>query len=156
MEIYQLSPEEAAECKKAFEFLDGNKDGVICTSELSSAMEAIGLHPTEAELQDMIRRVDSNGNGTLDFDGFQSLMILEVKKTELDALRAVFRTFDMDNDGSITPQEVRQGLKKAGIPCEETEIRLAHLFREADFNKDGKIDIEGKWECFLSTCGSHR
>ena len=33
-----------------------------------------GQNPTEAELQDMINEVDADGNGTIDFQEFLSLM----------------------------------------------------------------------------------
>lgn len=37
-------------------------------------MRSLGQNPTEAELQDMINEVDADGNGTIDFPEFLSLM----------------------------------------------------------------------------------
>ncbi len=37
-------------------------------------MRSLGQNPTEAELQDMINEVDADGNGTIDFPEFLSMM----------------------------------------------------------------------------------
>ena len=39
-----------------------------------TVMRSLGQNPTEAELQDMINEVDADGNGTIDFPEFLSLM----------------------------------------------------------------------------------
>ena len=41
-------------------------------------MRSLGQNPTEAELQDMINEVDADGNGTIDFPEFLSLMARKV------------------------------------------------------------------------------
>jgi len=58
-----LSPEQIAEFKEAFSLFDKDGDGTITTKELGTVMRSLGQNPTEAELQDMIQEVDSNGNG---------------------------------------------------------------------------------------------
>jgi len=52
--------------------LDG--DGTITTKELGTVMRSLGQNPTEAELQDMINDVDADGNGTIDFPEFLTMM----------------------------------------------------------------------------------
>ena len=48
--------------------------GTITTKELGTVMRSLGQNPTEAELADMINEVDADGNGTIDFPEFLSLM----------------------------------------------------------------------------------
>ena len=43
-----------------------------------------GQNPTEAELQDMINEVDADGNGTIDFPEFLSLMARKMKDTDTE------------------------------------------------------------------------
>lgn len=42
-------------------------------------MRSLGQNPTEAELQDMVNEVDADGNGTIDFPEFLSLMARKMK-----------------------------------------------------------------------------
>ena len=101
------------------------------------------MNPSQAQLEDMIKSVDADNSGTLSLDEFKTLMIREVKKSEMDELRAVFQSFDSDGNGTITVEEARQGMANNGVPEEEIEAALAILFQRADFNKDKNINIEG-------------
>lgn len=43
--------------------------GTISVKELHEVMKSLGQNPTETEIEDMINEVDSDRNGTIDFDG---------------------------------------------------------------------------------------
>ena len=47
-------------------------------------MRSSGKNPTEAELQDMINEVDADGNGTIDFPEFLSVMARKMKDTDTE------------------------------------------------------------------------
>jgi len=74
---------------------DKDGDGTITTKELGTVMRSLGQNPTEAELQDMINEVDADGNGTIDFPEFLTLMARKMKDTDseeeiLEAFKARF------------------------------------------------------------------
>ena len=76
--------EQIAEFKEAFSLFDKDGDGTITTKELGTVMRSLGQNPTEAELQDMINEVDADGNGTIDFPEFLSLMARKMKDTDTE------------------------------------------------------------------------
>ena len=43
--------------------------GTISIKELHEVMKSLGQNPTETEIEDMINEVDSDRNGTIDFEG---------------------------------------------------------------------------------------
>uniref|UniRef100_A0A8C6K3R9 Calmodulin 2a (phosphorylase kinase, delta) n=1 Tax=Nothobranchius furzeri TaxID=105023 RepID=A0A8C6K3R9_NOTFU len=61
-------------------------------------MRSLGQNPTEAELQDMINEVDADGNGTIDFPEFLTMMARKMKDTDSEEeIREAFRVFDKVN-----------------------------------------------------------
>ena len=55
-------------------------------------MRSLGQNPTEAELQDMINEVDADGNGTIDFPEFLTMMARKMKDTDSEEeIKEAFR-----------------------------------------------------------------
>ncbi|XP_059816537.1 calcium-binding protein 2-like [Hypanus sabinus] len=66
------------ELKYAFKELDRNGDGTLCTSELEYAVtQILGEKLTKEEIQEVLRDIDLNGDGRVDFDEF--VMMLSVR-----------------------------------------------------------------------------
>ena len=55
---------------------------IRCTTFVLQVMRSLGQNPTEAELQDMINEVDADGNGTIDFPEFLTMMARKMKDTD--------------------------------------------------------------------------
>ena len=63
-------------------------------------MRSLGQNPSEAELQDMINEVDVDGDGSIDFREFLTMMQEKVKQNEAsEDIREAFRVFDRNGDG---------------------------------------------------------
>lgn len=87
-------------------FTDG--DGTITTKELGTVMRSLGQNPTEAELQDMVNEVDADGNGTIDFPEFLTMMARKMKDTDSEEeIKEAFKVFDKDGNGFISAAELR-------------------------------------------------
>ena len=59
-----------AQYKQAFAVFDDDSSGTITASEVGIVMRALGQNPTEAELESIIKEIDSSNDGVLDFDEF--------------------------------------------------------------------------------------
>lgn len=99
--------------------------------------------PSDTELEKMIESVDADKNGKLSFAEFQTLLIREVNKSEVEALRKEFKSYDKNNDGYVSVQEARTALIKQGVKKENVEISIKRMFEGADFDNDDKLTFEG-------------
>nr|CAB3469702.1 unnamed protein product [Digitaria exilis] len=72
--------EDERDLRDAFDVFDGNKDGLISAEELGTVLGSLGLRragdgrPAVAECRDMIRLVDSDGDGMVSFEEFKRMM----------------------------------------------------------------------------------
>jgi len=129
-----LTEEEQAQCKEAF-----GASGTIRTKDLGTALRALGQNPTDAELQDMINEVDADGNGTIDFPEFLSLMARKMKDTDTEEeLVEAFKVFDTDGSGFISAAEMRHVMTNLGEKLTDEEVD--EMLREADVDDTGRIN----------------
>merc|ERR1719438_41251 len=63
------------ELKEAFRLYDKEGQGFITTDVLKEILREIDTTLTEDDLDNIIKEVDEDGSGTLDFDEFQEMMM---------------------------------------------------------------------------------
>ncbi|OWF37197.1 Calmodulin [Mizuhopecten yessoensis] len=135
-----LSSDQVAEFKEAFDLFDKDGDGKVSAKELGTVMKSLGQNPTEKELVDMINEVDSDGNGTIEFEEFLNMMRVKMNCVDhQDELHQSFKVFDKDGDGSITKEELRSVMTTLGENL--TDAELDSMMAEADLDGDGRIDF---------------
>ncbi|OCT83294.1 hypothetical protein XELAEV_18025831mg, partial [Xenopus laevis] len=133
------------EFRAAFDiFVQDAEDGCISTKELGKVMRMLGQSPTPEELQEIIDEVDEDGSGTVDFDEFLVMMVRCMKddskgKSE-EELSDLFRMFDINADGYIDLEELKEMLEATGETITEDDIE--ELMRDGDKNNDGRIDYD--------------
>ncbi|XVF57242.1 hypothetical protein PTKIN_Ptkin06aG0189000 [Pterospermum kingtungense] len=136
-----MSEEQVAEFQEAFCLFDKDGDGCITMEELAAAIKSLDQNPTEEELQNMINEVDTDGNGTIKFGEFLNLMTRKMKEAEAEEeLKEAFKVFDKDQDGYISPHELRQVMMNIGEKL--TDEELEQMIKEADMDGDGQINYE--------------
>ncbi|EFB23090.1 hypothetical protein PANDA_009126, partial [Ailuropoda melanoleuca] len=137
----QLSEEQVAKFKAAFSRFDTNGDGTINTQELGAVMRALGQDLSEAELKHLIAQVDTDGDGVISFQEFLAEMVKRMKSwgSEQD-MREVFRAFDLDGNGHISVDELKQAMSTLGEKLSQEELDA--MIQEADVDKDGQVNYE--------------
>ncbi|KAF5740522.1 calmodulin-like protein 8-like [Tripterygium wilfordii] len=136
-----LSEKHIAEFQEAFCLLDKDGDGCITIQELGTAIKSLSVNPTQEELENMISEVDTNENGTIEFGEFLNLMARKMKENEADEeLKEAFKVFDKDQDGYISPNELRRVMMNFGEKLTDEEVE--EMIKEADLDGDGQINYE--------------
>lgn len=67
-------PDGDKELKDAFDLYDIDNNGLISASELHKVMRMLGLKSTLRDCTNMIRQVDQDGDGNVNFEEFKKMM----------------------------------------------------------------------------------
>lgn len=134
LEATRLSEEEIGKLWQAFNVFDEDGNGAISTAELAQVMQSLGQNPSETELRDLIKEVDVDLSGTIDFEEFKALLVAQ-QGDRGSRLKLAFSVFDEDNSGRITANEMRSVMQQFGI----TDTELDEMVQEVDEDGDGSI-----------------
>merc|ERR1712048_44483 len=135
----KFTDEQIEEVKEAFAIFDKNGDGTITTKDLITVMRSLGKNPTEDEIDDMIREVDTDGNGVIDFIEFLEMMAK--MSTDVDeTIKEAFYIFDTDGSGAISSDEFRKVMMTLGAQMTDEEV--TEIIEEVDVDGDGQINLE--------------
>src|SRR4051794_1225101 len=91
--------------------------------------------------KDMINEVDADGNGTIDFPEFLTMMARKMKDTDSEEeIKEAFKVFDKDGNGFISAAELRHVMTNLGEKLTDEEVD--EMIKEADVDGDGQINYE--------------
>ncbi|ERN06615.1 hypothetical protein AMTRI_Chr01g135250 [Amborella trichopoda] len=139
-----LEPEQVEELREIFSRFDMNSDGSLTHLELAALLRSLGLKPTGDQIHSLLKSIDSNSNGSVEFE--ELLQVIAPQMTmpthpSLDhsQLCDLFRAFDRDGNGYITAAELARSMANLGHPL--TFRELTEMFKEADSDGDGVISF---------------
>ncbi|XP_028548644.1 calcium-dependent protein kinase 3-like [Dendrobium catenatum] len=135
-----LSTEEVEDMKEKFKMMDTDNDGIVSYEELKNGLSKFGSLLEESEVQMLIEAVDTNGKGKLDYGEFVAVSLHLQKMANDEHLRRAFSFFDMDGNGFIEPEELREALAEDGSK-ESTDV-ANDILQEVDTDKDGRISYD--------------
>ncbi|XP_069114918.1 calmodulin-like isoform X2 [Argopecten irradians] len=136
-----LAEEQIEEYRMAFRVFDKDGDGTVSATELGTVMRSLGENPTEEELEALVLEVDTDGNGTIEFDEFVRMMKKkDANKDSPEEIFEAFRVFDREDRGYITVDELRHIMTNLGdkLPDEEVD----EMIQLADIDGDGTVEYE--------------
>ncbi|CAI9113447.1 OLC1v1014051C1 [Oldenlandia corymbosa var. corymbosa] len=125
-----------------FSRFDMDSDGSLTLLELAALLRSLGLRPSGDQLHVLLDSMDSNGNGTVEFEELISVIRPDLNEELLanqEHLFEIFRSFDRDGNGYITLAELAGSMAKMGQPL--TYRELTEMIKEADTDGDGVISF---------------
>ena len=100
------------ELSRIFYKIDRNSDGKITIEDLTNAYEEAGEKINKNELEEIIKMVDFDRNGFIEYDEFIRVCIPEDRLFTEDNLKDAFDLFDKDGKGSISYLNVVEALER--------------------------------------------
>ena len=118
------------------------EDGNVPTTNLGTLVRALGKNPTEAEIEEMIKKIEAKSGDTFDLSTFEELMYDRINDdtNSVEKLSEAFRTLDQEERGFIPCQQLKHILTSQGEKLTEDEI--TNLILDADINRDNKITYD--------------
>ena len=136
-----LSEEKLVELRCAFDLFDNDNDGKIDIAELGKAIQKMGQKLTEDDLKEMIKEVDSDYNGTIEFSEFVQLMESKMKDNDSEEeIFEAFKIFDKKGNGYITKNDIKNVMSSLHEPLAQEEVD--ELMKTWDLDKDGYLNFE--------------
>lgn len=160
--VERSARENKAQLKSVFATFDKNSDGYITKQELRDSLNNIGMAMSEKDIADMIRRVDSNGDGLIDLDEFCESFDALLGRGEMNEeepgndsndddegkvdrdgdLKEAFDVFDGDKDGVITVEELGLVLSSLGFKEGKRLEACKEMIRNVDMDGDGMVNFD--------------
>ncbi|KAF4146769.1 FKBP-type peptidyl-prolyl cis-trans isomerase [Phytophthora infestans] len=146
------STQELALAREQFAHYDTDSSGSINATELHKLFTNLGEQLTLNNVRELIKGVDTDGNGEVELDEFLYLLRKQQDKNqysasltmallfgpkELAKLKQQFMILDLDGSGAIDEHELQQLVKKLGRHAEEFD--LPAMLREVDGDGSGSI-----------------
>ena len=122
-------------------------------------MRSLGQEPTDQELQDMMKKVDTDNNGTITFSEFVTMLTPKTSNTDrAESMTEAFQVFDTEGNGLISAPELKRALESLG--AKHTDAEIDELIEQAGGGKGvhGLIDCKlysllGEMGCSAVLCG---
>ena len=137
----RMTSETLDEMREFFDLFVEKHIPKIHNSDIVKVMNTLGEFPKPERLAEMIKEIDYNGDGMVDFDEFTCLMIKQMRDVEEseEELVQVFQCFDKDDDGFINASDLLQMMRELGndMSVEEAE-NMIYLF---DSSGDAQISF---------------
>ena len=112
--------EEKAKLTEIFKSFDKNHDGILSKQELVQGYTQLygSAERAAIEVEQVLKKVDLNGNGTIDYSEFLAANMQVSELLTNERLQAAFNLFDIDQNGRITIEEIKSLLGGEGCMIE--------------------------------------
>jgi Ca2+-binding EF-hand superfamily protein len=145
-------------CRFVFNKFDTDRSGSLSFNELSAGLDELGIIVSVGEKMDLMRTLDTDGDGEVGFmefynglSGFSGSINLDSIMAKIsrgadqyrsieDYVSTLFRRFDINRDGAVSYQELRDGLRSMKVALNDNEVKA--LFTRLDTDHDGNVSQE--------------
>mmetsp|Transcript_14933 Transcript_14933/g.21093 ORF Transcript_14933/g.21093 Transcript_14933/m.21093 type:complete len:149 (-) Transcript_14933:246-692(-) len=132
-----------AELKEVFALFDKDGGGTISPDEIGAVLKRFGHSYNTNQLNQIIKSIDKDQNGEIDFEEFKEMMEENKDATEADLdaeLKYAFGVFDKDGDGNISAEEIMTVMQQLNEKIDKETVNL--MVQSVDTDNNGSIDFD--------------
>ena len=138
---FQMEKRNLGNLYDVFSALDTNGDGVLSISEFSTGLSHMDVKFNK-EIHEIFSELDTDGNLTIDYTEFLAASLDDRLYEHESVCKGAFLIFDLDGDGKITVNEIRNVVKMNFDQGNCLGRVLENIIQEVDVNHDGSIDFQ--------------
>lgn len=142
----KLKPEQIEEFRGAFDGFADDTGNISCES-LKTIFKSLGQEMSDQELDEMVKEVDEDGSGEIDFDEFLGMMVSLLGLDEPDDAKDAFKCLDNNQSGTITIADLEEALK--GSAEQLTAEEISSILKECDPSGSGGVNLETFKKVFM-------
>lgn len=132
--------EKKIELLTAFGLFDNQHQGDINTNELGIAIQKLGYKLSEEDIGEIVKEVDNDNSGSIDFEEFAQLMENKMKDNDSEEeIQESFKIFDKKNRGAINKDDIKHVLEN--LHERVTQADLDAIFAKYDIDQDGFLNF---------------
>ncbi|WJX95666.1 putative calcium-binding protein cml14 [Trifolium repens] len=139
----KVKVDQLNQLREIFKRFDMDSDGSLAMLELAALIRSLGVKLSGDEVQILVAKMDSNGNGFVEFDELVGTIMPNINAEVLvnqEQLIGVFKCFDRDGNGFISAAELAGAMAKMGQPL-TVGTKFTLMIKEADMDGDGVISF---------------
>ena len=125
-----------------FNQIDKSNNNLLNAKEMKQLFESQDIFISETEISHLIKSIDTNKDGNIDFDEFVHAFSAIASMEELiqkSRLHIIFNSIDTDNGGNLEFEEIKQLFVNEQVHIGDDTLR--RVIARIDTNNDEKIDF---------------
>ncbi|CAM4946838.1 unnamed protein product [Rotaria socialis] len=140
--LEKFSDEQLAEFRELFDMFDKDNQEMLTLQTLVSVMKTVGHSPTESDMIDLMRDIDIDNSGAIDFYEFVNVISHNMYPSETNQeIRQAFDLFDQNQDGLLTFDDLKLTIEKY-LNSSMNDFEIHQMIELADRNGHGHVSFE--------------
>lgn len=137
--LAQAKDHNMVDLKRCFLAMDKDGNGMLSMQEMKDAFSSVsGID--EAELTRLFEAIDSNGDEKIEYGEFLSFCMMQQLDNSEQAAWVAFKAFDLNGNGFVSLQEIREVLEQNNVPISSCESLDQY---QKCMNQKGEVDFAG-------------
>jgi calcium-dependent protein kinase len=135
--VHNLNHQETAKLKQVFNAIDLDHTGHINVNELEKAFRNANINVTQQEIKEIITKVRGKSNDEhFEYAHFLYASVDQDKVVDKKRLEKMFKYFDINKDGYLDSDDLKQSFVRAGIQIPDMDNNIKAMIFEVSGNKN--------------------